>query len=934
MSMATHDDKQSGMAKKSSTDKRTAHYVLSTHWDREWYQNFQDYRNRLVRLFDSTLKGMDDGVLRGPFQTDGQAIILEDYLEVRPEKRELLERRASEGMLVIGPWYVLPDEFLVSGESIIRNIRMGRQIARDFGTEPSKAGFACDLFGQISQLPQIFAGFGIPGGFIWRGTNLLGKRHMLWTGADGTELPCYRFGITGYCTYPFLVRRCADKEIYEFDPEKHAKYLADFVDLESRETETDAILLFDGGDHLEWDPKDYQVLMQAADGGSQPCDIVHSSLDGYLDEMLSQKDKITTRVHGELREPGRHEAEQDFQWVIPGVLSSRVWIKQWNAACENLLCRWAEPFSTLAHHLLGREYPVGFFDVAWKWLIKNHPHDSICGCSIDEVHEAMKFRFMQCEQIAERQTTDALMAIGAQIEGDIPKGEVRVVLFNPAPEAFEDTTEVVLEVPKEWGTFNEYFGYEPKPAFRIYDGDGNEVAYQRIGQTKDKARFRTWPKRFSAGWDITEVCVSLPVSIPAMGYTTLTLREGEKTKDNPPFYAASLATRHPSVPGLATSERSMENEHLKVLVESNGSLTLTDKRSGATYTRLMTYEDIADIGDGWFHGPAVNDQAYTSTASPADVVLVHDGPMLSTLRVRNTFRVPKRFDRRDNTRSQELTDLIIDSKISLRPGSDRLEVECAVDNTAEDHRLRVLMPSGAQKATYISDTPFDVVERKIALREDNHLYRELETETKPQQGFTAVFDKSRGLAVVSTGLYETAIRDQAERPIALTLLRGTSKTPFTHGEPNGQVLGQHTFRYWIVPLIGEPDRAGLFAYAGRVAAGVRAVHIREDDIKRHREFDAPLAKAASLLAVGSPAVLTSVRQVDGSIEVRVFNPTDQLVTAVLESPLGISSARYVDLESMTLEEDLEATNNTSTELLLGAKQVRTVSLVISNTNRT
>ena len=124
-----------------------AHYVLSTHWDREWYQSFQNYRYQLVRLLDQVIEGFENGRLRGPFQTDGQAIILEDYLEIRPGRRDQLQRLAQEGKLVIGPWYVLPDEFLVSGESLVRNIRLGREIARSFGVEPSQAGFVCDLFG-------------------------------------------------------------------------------------------------------------------------------------------------------------------------------------------------------------------------------------------------------------------------------------------------------------------------------------------------------------------------------------------------------------------------------------------------------------------------------------------------------------------------------------------------------------------------------------------------------------------------------------------------------------------------------------------------------------------------------------------------------------------------------------------------------------------
>ena len=185
----------------------------------------------------------------------------------------------------------------------------------------------------------------------------------------------------------------------------------------------------------------------------------------------------------------------------------------------------------------------------------------------------------------------------------------------------------------------------------------------------------------------------------------------------------------------------MENEYLRVTVEANGTLTVLDKRSGETYRRLLTFEDCADIGDGWYHGQAVNDQVYVSTASAAAVALVHNGPQVATFRVRTTMAVPAELHFDDRmSRSAELVNLVIDSLITLRAGADRVEVETTVHNVALDHRLRVLFPSGAAADTYLSDTPFDVVERPIALRADNHLYRELEVETKPQMSWTAVFD--------------------------------------------------------------------------------------------------------------------------------------------------------------------------------------------------
>src|SRR5208283_1428833 len=127
------------------------------------------FRHRLVRLLDRVMEDIGTGKLRGPFTTDGQSIVIEDYLEVRPERRPLVEKLAREGKLKIGPWFVLPDEWLVSGEAIIRNLRLGRSIARQLGGAPSDAGFVCDLFGHIGQLPQLFAGFGIKGALLWRG---------------------------------------------------------------------------------------------------------------------------------------------------------------------------------------------------------------------------------------------------------------------------------------------------------------------------------------------------------------------------------------------------------------------------------------------------------------------------------------------------------------------------------------------------------------------------------------------------------------------------------------------------------------------------------------------------------------------------------------------------------------------------------------------
>ncbi len=451
-------------------------------------------------------------------------------------------------------------------------------------------------------------------------------------------------------------------------------------------------------------------MFDYADKAEDEFEIVHTSLDAYLAEVVSQAGRIGALVEGELREPGTLLYDQ--QWVIPGVLSSRVWIKQLNALCETLLCTWAEPTAAWAHLQLGKEVPHGFLDTAWRWLLKNHPHDSICGCSIDLVHEDMKFRFSQAKQIAERLTREATLGLAANVAGSVGDNELRVAVFNPLTALITQSVELDLQIPVEWPTFNEFFGFEPKPSFRIFGPDGAEIPYQRLRQTKNQTKTRVYATKFPQMYPTHDVRVSLPLNIPAAGYVTLTVRAGGEAEP----------TRYPATPSLATSERSMENEHIAVTIQSNGSLTLLDKHTGAVYERLLTFEDSADIGDGWYYGIAANDEVFTSTASAAAVSLVHDGPYLTAFCIRTTMKTPRRFVFDDTMRrTEEMVELEIESTISLRPGAHDLEVETTVYNIAEDHRLRVLFPSGARADTYLADTPFDVVERPIALAGDNHL---------------------------------------------------------------------------------------------------------------------------------------------------------------------------------------------------------------------
>jgi alpha-mannosidase/mannosylglycerate hydrolase len=417
----------------SPTAFRHVHYVLSSHWDREWYQTFQGFRHRLVRLLDRALGDLQQGALHGPFTTDGQSIMLDDYLEVRPGRENEVRELVRTGRLKVGPWFVLPDEWLVSGESLIRNLELGRASARRLGGAPSDAGFVCDLFGHVGQLPQILAGFGVTSALVWRGLEPRATALLWWEGADGTRLLCYRFPRTAYCDYSWDVRRCHQHD-KTFDRERADRDLDINLGREAKRCGDGPILLFDGGDHLEYDLDYYRALFARRPGESFPYNVIHSTLDDYLAEVKTHADRVTECVKGELRETGALPSIHDQQWLIPGVLSSRVWIKQANTRCQMLLCHWAEPFGAATRAFCGHEFPNGFLQVAWRWLLMNHPHDSICGCSIDAVHEDMKYRFAQCEQVAENCTDESLLSLAAGIADPIGERICASLWLIPSPD--------------------------------------------------------------------------------------------------------------------------------------------------------------------------------------------------------------------------------------------------------------------------------------------------------------------------------------------------------------------------------------------------------------------------------------------------------------------------------------------------------------------
>jgi len=891
--------------------KIKAFYVASTHWDREWYEPFQGFRYHLVELLDEVLDTMSRDERFVCFETDGQSVPLEDYLEIRPEREPLIRRLVAETRLRTGPWYTLPDENLVGGESLIRNLEEGLRVARHFG-HASRAGFVCDLFGHVSQLPQILRGFGIDNAFVFRGVNEDTAGGVFrWQGADGGEVLAVRFGPNeGYFDYGVRIRKAFDHDTpFVFD--EAVQQLVQYVQTQRVRMGLDVVLLFDGGDHMRIEPTTPDLLERLREA-MPDVDVQHTGLAEFAAAIAEQRDKIDRVFCGELREPGR--LATDGQVIIPGVLSSRIRLKQANRARETELCCWAEPFSHLANQLTGREYPHSFLRQSWRYLLQNHAHDSICGCSPDQVHKDMEFRFDQSRLINERIIGHALGAIAACVElPDLENEDFALVVFNPTQADIDGPVDLELWFDeKTKNVYGEFFNFESKVGFRLFDADGREVPYDYLRSEPRRRRFFWVRRKVPLGQECIVVHVTAPLRIPAFGYTTLICKP------------VAEPTRHPAGK-IVTGDRTLENEHLRVTVQANGSLQVHDKRSGQTYDRLLVFEERADIGDGWYHGVAVNDQIFSSTACPAGVAVVEDGGYKATLRITNRMEVPRCFEFDTKMRRSEANaTLLIDSFVTLRAGADQLEIRTVIDNNVRDHRIRALFESGADTNTYLADSAFDVVERRIGLPPDNYTYKELAVETTPQANWTAVFDKRRGLAVVAPGLPETAVRDVPERTLALTLLRGFRRTIFTDGEEGGQSLGPHEFHYRLVPLAGAPRRSDLAQLAQQTAAGIRAVQVLPQMQAAAAERTLPRVLGQLSLRPGRVIISSLRRRPDSeALELRAFNVYDEEVAEALRFNRPVASASLADFEG-NRQTALGVDPDGTVELRVAAKKIATL----------
>ena len=394
------------------------HIISHTHWDREWFLNSPFTNEWLLDFFDSLfLMFKKEPGYR--FILDGQTLIVEDFIDElnkhgknTQEYIEKIKKYVKEKRLFIGPYYLQPDWQLVSGESLVRNMLIGNSIASKYGAVMNK-GWLLDNFGQISQTAQIHRGFGLEGIFVWRGVEMNPKNvklEFIWESPDGSAL-----------TAVYLLDSYRNAMRLSEYPEILEERIINEIDKLRPFATTSNFLLMNGYDQ-EMVPDDIIPYIKKID--IKKTLIRQSTPEEYI-TAIEKSNPDLQKIKGYLYS-GR------FISVFPGILSSRMYLKMINSRCQSLIEKQAEPLSSLSW-LMGNKYSDEFHSI-WKLLLKNHPHDSICGVSIDDVHTDMELRFKKVIKLTKSIVTNSINKLANLIDtSSIINSKETFIIFNPLP---------------------------------------------------------------------------------------------------------------------------------------------------------------------------------------------------------------------------------------------------------------------------------------------------------------------------------------------------------------------------------------------------------------------------------------------------------------------------------------------------------------------
>lgn len=783
--------------------KKTAHIISHTHWDREWYLPYETHHMMLIKTMDTLLDTFEKDPNFKYYHLDGQTVLLEDYLEVRPDKKELLEKVIKEGRLNIGPWYVLQDEFLTSSEANIRNLQYGHKDSKKYGVEPCKVGYFPDSFGNIGQAPQILKQAGIDAAAFGRGVKPTGFNNevsaddkfespyseMYWESPDGSKV----LGIL------FANWYCNGMEV-PVDGKEAKEYWEKRIEDASKFASCNHLLFMNGCDHQPIQT-DLSQAINFANNLYNDIEFVHSNFEDYIKDLKENMPKDLQVIKGELR------SQQTEGWyTLVNTASARVYLKQWNNLCQTLFEKVAEPIATMASHY-GYKYPHHLFEYGWKSLMKNHPHDSICGCSVDEVHREMVARFDKAKDVAKFIINESLEYIKDNINTEVfsKLGDNTypfIVVNTSGYDRFSVTT-IEMDICRKYfreGTPN-LIAKELKkveiPKFKVVDVNGNKIDANivdmgiRFGYDLPDDKFR---QPYYARYVKVEL---LTKNIKSFGWDTYALVEdNDSTIENKT---------------IVVNNNILENENLRVEIKENGSVELLDKNTNKVFKDLCIYENSGDIGNEYIYMKPVGEAPITTKDIKADIKVKENLSYKGVIEITHKLNIPKsanellleeieevlEFKHRKSQRVDETVELEIKTTLTLEKNDKGLKIKSSLNNVANDHRMRMLFATDIESDVHYADSIFELAKRNNIV---DGCWKN-PSNCQHQQAFVNIHNKDYGLTVANKGLNEYELLNDGRNTIAVTLLRcvrelgdwGVFETP------DAQCIGYHEAELKIIP---------------------------------------------------------------------------------------------------------------------------------------
>lgn len=853
------------------------HITPHMHWDREWYFTTEESRILLVNNMEEIMNRLESDPEYKYYVLDGQTAVLEDYFAIKPENTERVKALVEAGKLIIGPWYSQTDTMQVSGESIVRNMMYGIRDCMKFG-DAMKIGYLPDSFSMSSQLPMIYNGFDITRAMFWRGCSErhgTNKTEFLWQSNDGSEVTAQVLPL-GYAIGKYLPQ----------DEEGLRARLDKYFPVLEKPSVTKDILLPNGHDQMPIQKDIFEVMDKLREIYPDR-EFSMSRFEEVFEKVEAARDQLDT-IKGEFN-------DGKYMRVHRTISSTRMDIKLIHAEIENKIVNILEPLASIAW-TLGFEYHHGLIEKMWKESMKNHAHDSIGCCCSDKVHAEILNRYILADDMA----TNLIHFYKRKIVDHMPdrEGCDKLAMFNLSPYEREEVVNTTITIRAQ--------------EFSIFDENENPVEYFIQDKRQiDPGKVDRQIVHYGNYDPFMEFDIQIKRTVSAMGFTTLHIQGNEKG-------AVKVAEQ---------KDYLLENEYYRVNVNDNGTLTIFDKETEQVFDQVLRLEDGSDDGDEYDYSPSRQEWLLYSDEFPVETSIDHQG-FQSVANIAFRMNVPANLAEREERTGQNGF-VEAQCQVVLKQGSRRIEVRMELDNQADDHRVRVLVPTPFVSETVVADNQFGCITRPtndpaMAVWEEEK-WKEAPVPVYQLMNFAALENGNAGMAIMSNGLREFEViasqGDENRDTFALTLFRGIGvlgkeELLLRPGRPSGikiptpdsQVRGKLVCEFTLCGFSGNHIDANIMAQARDNVTQIECYNKIPYNAMKLNVGEQNLPMSFSLLSKQqSGAVLSVLKKAEDedALIMRFYNPAETgSVSDSISFTQAVSSWKETSMDERVREGDV------------------------------